>query len=275
MLASVLAALLLSVMGLVFLYGGEAAIAQEGVATAHVVSAPLPVQAAAPFKKARKMQEGEPFGIALSEGSQASEIQDKAVKAEPAPVVKTGALITVTKIEKKAISDGEDEPSGDDTLSRARKAAQKGAWDTALKLYGTILQKDPKNQAALQGKVSILSHRGHDEDLEALDVLVEKNPSMAMAHAARARILVRQKDTLEALAAWQKAVALEPKNKDYRLGLAILNDKLGRQAEALKLYRTIPEPLPHEAQRRLDYLASHEESLLSSGDGESENESEE
>ncbi len=265
---SVLGALLFGVIGMLSLSGGEVAVAKEGGFKPNVVPVSLPVKASVPLKNARKMQEDEPLGIALSEGSQSSEVQDKTVRAAPAPVAKTGVLIAVTRAEKK-VENSEDEAGGD-MLSRARKAAQKGAWDTALKLYSTILKKDPHNQAALQGTVAVLSQRGGDEDLEALDALAEKAPSMASLHAARARILVRQKDTIEALTAWQQAVALDPKNKDYRLGLAILNDKLGRQSEALKLYRAIPKPLPPEAQRRLDYLASHEAS--SSMDNASESE---
>lgn len=264
---SVLAAFLFGVMSLLSLYGGEVAVAKEGMGP-QVALVALPVKASVPLKNARKMQEDEPLGIALSEGSQSSEIQDQAARVTAAPIAKKSVLIAVTKAEKKAEKDEDD--AGGDPLSRARQAAQKGSWDTALKLYGMVLKKDPKNQAALQGKVAVLSQRGGDEDLEALDALAEKAPSMASLHAARARILVRQKDTIEALTAWQKAVALDPQNKDYRLGLAILNDKLGRQSEALKLYRAIPKPLPPEAQRRLDYLASHEAS--SSVDGASESE---
>ncbi|MFA6279647.1 MAG: tetratricopeptide repeat protein [Bdellovibrionales bacterium] len=274
---SALVALLFVVIGVLAFYGGEAVAAKENLSKRQV-AATLVQKSPPTSKKARKMQEGEPLGIALSEGSQDSEVQDKPVKAAPATATKSGATIVVTKVEKKSASseDSEDVERGSgDTLSLARKATQDGAWDKAIKLYGVILKKEPKNQAALQGKVFALSQRGRDEDLDVLDGIAEKNPSLAAVHAARARILVRQKDTMEALTAWQKAVALDPKNKDCRLGLAILNDKLGRQDEALKLYRAIPKPLPPEAQRRLDYLASHEASAPSSADDAGERDTDE
>ena len=72
-------------------------------------------------------------------------------------------------------------------------------------------------------KIAALEASGTDEALEALDDMAEAQPQSPAVHAARAKILVRQKDTVEALEAWKRALALDPQNEAYKSGLAKLN----------------------------------------------------
>ncbi|HAX91808.1 MAG TPA: hypothetical protein DCY07_06335 [Rhodospirillaceae bacterium] len=197
------------------------------------------------LKNTRKIRAEEPLGITLSADSGESDPNDMME-----PVVAEGEAVAAPQ-ERQA-------ERGEDSYARAKKAAISGDWERALENYDVVLKYNSANKAALQGKIYVLEQRGQEGDMVALDRIVAAHPAIASAHAARAHILTRQQKTLESLHAWEKAVALEPTNRSYRLGLAILNDKLGREAAALDLYRSLPKPLPSEAQRRLDYLASHQ-----------------
>lgn len=143
----------------------------------------------------------------------------------------------------------------DADMARADTLVETKEWKEALAVYNKILKKDKNNMEALHGKVYVLEKRGAEDALDGLDALADRYPNAAFVHAARARILVRQNDTLEALKAWEKAVRLDPKNEDYKLGLAVLNDRLGRDADALRLYKQLAKPLPADAQKRVDYLS--------------------
>lgn len=139
-------------------------------------------------------------------------------------------------------------------LEEAQYALEVSAWSKALKVYIRILNGNPSHQAALKGKIYALSQRGSDSDLIELERLVYKWPEKSSLHAGRALILAKQKRMTESLAAWARAYRLAPRHKGYGLGLAVTYDKLGRDREALKIYRSIPKPLSMGAQRRLDYL---------------------
>lgn len=279
-------------------YSGSGAVAKDApVSSQQTVTSSK--NASAPTKRYRKTDDNEPSGISLSAESLAFDVgkdqgrgktkrakvatQTTEPEAESLPVVqsKSGAKIVVTKekpAKRKASAKERRVPSGelDKSVEPAKDAVAAKDWGRAIAAYNQVLKKDSKNQAALKGKIYALEQRGGDDDLDALDEIAERNPKMASVHAARARILVRQKDTMEALTAWKKAVSLEPQNKDYKLGLAILNDKLGRADEALKLYRQVPKPLSPDVQKRLDYLSSQNPSKASpSKSSQTDNESDE
>ncbi len=197
-------------------------------------------------------------GINLPIESKATEVKEedyaRPAKKEPKEIPEKEKL-SKPKIVMKV---NEDKPRPETSeIAKAEALLEKGDWKASLALYNKILAKDKNNKEALKGKVFLLEKRGSEEALDALDGLADRYPAVALIHAARARILTGQNDTLEALKAWERAVNLDPKNSDYRLGLAVLNDKMGNEAEALRLYRQLPRPLPSDAQRRMDYLASH------------------
>lgn len=139
-------------------------------------------------------------------------------------------------------------------FEKASHAIESGAWDKALAIYQKVLERDPQNKQAMAGKIFVLGLRGHDEDLIALEQFSIDTPYNPKIHAARARILAKQKNIMESLAAWKRAYKLAPRNKDFGLGLAVTLDRLGRNEEALQLYKRLPKPLPIDVQRRLNFL---------------------
>jgi len=213
-------------------------------------------------KGARKTYDGEPMGIALSvNGGDVVEQESGKVSSPSVDARDEGATQKKVNEVKKVVPSAAVVVKKDDQKAKPSKTDQGNLvknYGDSIKRYKQALKKNKKDKEALAGLVLSLQQRGSDADLEALEDLAERHPSFAPVHAARAHILIRQKDTLMALAAWQKAVVLDPGNRDYRLGLAILNDQLERFAEAIKFYQAVPAPLPPEAQARLDYLIERE-----------------
>lgn len=191
-------------------------------------------------KSSRKTEMDEPSGITLSLDDNDTPVKTSTQKNKPEPRV----VVEETK------------PAEDDKgpLAEAAAAAKDKDWNRALALYSAALKKNKNDKDALLGKIYVLEQRGSDEDLETLDDMADKHAKEPTLHAARARILIRQNDTVEALAAWGRAVQLNPKNKDYRLGLAILNDRLGHDAEALRLYKEVPGKMSAEVKQRVAFL---------------------
>ncbi len=226
-----------------------------------------------PLKKSRKTEPSESMGISLSVESQDAEVRREdsprkssaaaskgkkkaAVKTEKA-AVKTA--VRTKKKEKSAKSRGslvvKKKAAGDPLFTEAERRIEAKDWKGAVGAYNKILKKEPRNKAALEGKVYALGQNGSDKALELLDDMAEKCSGFPSFHASRARILVRQNDTVEALAAWKRALELDPKNESYKLGLAVLTDRMGREAEALALYKDLRAPLSPETRKRRDYLS--------------------
>jgi len=204
-----------------------------------------------------KTQTTHESGIALSadsldpEAKVADDVRDMAATIKDAPAVTGhgGAASGLIVMEGSGATTST-------VLAEAAAATEVKDWRGALAAYDAVLASDQDNRDALLGKIFVLETRGTDDDLEALTALADALPKMAAVYAAKARLFVRRKEMPDALNAWQRAVECDPKNATYRFGLAILNDKMGRTEEALRLYREVPAPLPPEVKRRADYLAA-------------------
>lgn len=226
-----------------------------------------------PGHTSRRAAPEEPAGINLSIASREAEEKEDALSArQAAKAARVSAKKAVAEnqkeeppkivVKKKEIKpkiemEIKEKPGPFDAdMARADTLIDVKDWKGAYAVYRKILEKDRGNKAALQGAVFVLEKRSAEDAIDGLDFLTERYPDEATLHAARARILVRQNDTLEALKAWERAVRLDSKNNDYRLGLAVLNDRLGNEEEALRLYKQLPKPLSVETKKRIDYLSN-------------------
>jgi len=218
-------------------------------------------------REARRADDGDALGIELPEEALIAEIKDQAKvrklaeKIKDAPAVTAGAAPAVAVRPSLApksfvvVENSAESLTKRTAFVQAVAAIGKKDWDAALKAYAKVLAFDSDDQDALQGTIFVHEQRGRPDDLTALEGMIKKNPSCAALYAARARIYARTKQTDLALRAWQRAVDLDPQNTDYKLGLAILYDRMGKRDEALQAYHAVPVPLPDEAQKRLDYLS--------------------
>lgn len=80
-------------------------------------------------------------------------------------------------------------PSVEETLAEADKAASRGDVQTAMEIYGGILQQDQQNAAALAGVAGIYVDNGDIDRASAiLDSVAEKDKDNAAIAGVRARI---------------------------------------------------------------------------------------
>lgn len=115
-------------------------------------------------------------------------------------------------------------------------------------------EEDTDNRRAAADKAETLER---SDNLEKLKNLATDYPEIAAVHAALARLEMRHGDDDAAMASWFKAMEIEPGNDDYRLGLAVLYDRMGQDKNALAQYRQVVAHTP-DVQRRMDYLAERQ-----------------
>jgi len=137
----------------------------------------------------------------------------------------------------------------------ARRLVKEGKYGEAITLYDKALEKDGNNQEAWAGKIYVLQQSGLPEALGELEKMAALRPFSAPVFAAKAHILSREKRSGEAVDSWRRALELEPSNKKYILGLAVLYDHMGKTAEALDAYGKMPSPLPRAVRERMEYLS--------------------
>lgn len=155
-----------------------------------------------------------------------------------------------------AAEEGED---GDDpiaALARAEDFVRAQEWGRARAYYDDVLERQPRNRRAFEGKIYALEQGDSPDALAEIQSMMEAYPTHARLYAAQARLLAHDGDFPAALAAWQKATELDRRNKSYRLGLAVTHDRLGHGDEALTWYRKAGRSdLPPDVRKRMDYLA--------------------
>ncbi len=181
-----------------------------------------------------------------------SELQDQ-IEDLPAMAENSekGASKNVT-----VVTESEPDENIEVLLSRAENAVKAEDWSGALGFYDVVLARQPKNRHALSGKIFVLEQGDSSNALDDIDAMLAVYPKEGQLYAARARLLTVNGDLNAALASWQKAAELDRRNRDYRLGIAVTQDRLGNEEEALTWYRKVSRAhLSAEAQRRMDYLA--------------------
>lgn len=223
-----------------------------------IVAAPMPVPAPPAKPTPAKQTATGPSSIVLSGGALALDGPEEETVAEVArqledlPPAKRSAV----KAKPSAHVVVEETTDIEQELAAARAAVAQGNDGAALRAYDRMLARNPANIAALKGKVYVLEQNGTASALAALQDIVAAHESFAPAQAALARMAARRGQMPVALSAWQRAVALDPANRDYRLSLAILYDQSGEGDKALSLYRQLPQPLPETVRKRIEFLSS-------------------
>lgn len=157
-------------------------------------------------------------------------------------------------------------------LDRAREAEDEQEWTEALANYNKALLIDAENIEAQQGKIFALGRRAYPRDIDLLKEIAVENPDSAPTYIALAHAMAKREKLKEALAYWQQALALDPENRDYQTGLAILYDKMGKHELAIKAYRAVQQPVPAPVRQRLAFLQATVErqrhAVAETGEGE-------
>jgi len=122
------------------------------------------------------------------------------------------------------------------TFSQALALHQAGRLAEAEKIYGQILKVQPNHFDSLHLVGVIYAQRGsHVESVRQIDVALKINPKAAPAHNNRGIALQKLKRLDDALASYDKAIALKPDYAEaFNRGLALRG--LKRLEEALASY---------------------------------------
>lgn len=146
---------------------------------------------------------------------------------------------------------------GKDMLA-AQKALADKKYTLAIKRFDKILEKDAANLMALEGKAAALEKSHKNDNLAQLRQMALQHPENIVVLSSLGRLEAKKGDLKAALDLTQKVLAKKPHDTTLMLTVAVLLDRQGNNAEALRWYLKIPAPRPSSVQDRLDYLQSLE-----------------
>ena len=125
----------------------------------------------------------------------------------------------------------------DDLLSlhySAGENAAKGQNKLAIEQYRRVLQKDPKNQLALNNLAGLYQREGDPRALQTAEAAYKLDPESSVTADTLGWILVEQGKMTRGLELLQSAFTREPKNPEIRYHLAAAWAKSGDKASARK-----------------------------------------
>jgi len=139
-----------------------------------------------------------------------------------------------------------------------------GMEDAARGAYRKVLDVAPDHGGALANLQTLIGRRKPAVALRRLSELAEKHPDVSTIPAQKAGLLADTGSLDQAVKAMKQAVSLAPRNLNHRLNLAILNDRAGNRAAALKHYRAAlqlarstgqtPDMPVEQVKARVEYL---------------------
>jgi tetratricopeptide (TPR) repeat protein len=134
---------------------------------------------------------------------------------------------------------GKDESTG---LLLAGVHVAEGQREEAMKVYAEVLRQHPDSveacvflakATALGGKIS--------ESLKLLGNCKKKNPGISEYDVAIGQILYENKDIKGALISFKEAIKIEPQNERAVMAAGSVLEEMGKQSEALKIYKDLVE----------------------------------
>ncbi len=160
-------------------------------------------------------------------------------------LVLTGKHAEALRDLDRAIALGDDE-RGSAHLARGMAQQALGDLDAALSSYDTAIERDSSNVSARLRRFQIYSEQEDWErcqiDADALLASAPDSPSMLLAHA---RLCVRNERRKDAMAAYDRLIALDPKSADAyneRADLySIKGDTGAARADRAKAYELAPD----------------------------------
>ncbi|MFN2387307.1 MAG: sulfatase-like hydrolase/transferase [Thermoanaerobaculia bacterium] len=123
--------------------------------------------------------------------------------------------------------------------------ADAGRFDEALRVFGRILQADPREAITLQNQgIALLKKGDAASALASFDRALAINGKLPRALNARGVALAGTGKAAEALASWQRAVELDPRQYDALLNIGIVAGRTGNRALASEALRRFVATAP-------------------------------
>jgi len=221
-----------------------------------------PAPPAAPASRAASGSRGAPEAPAADAQSAAASVMAAAAAPsapENAPAMSPAAL---------EISTAQRPPQVDETTAAAYAAYRAGDLEEAASLYGKLLEREPRNRAALLGEAAIALRRGeaaeaferyrrvlryYPADATANAAVLELQgyggdaesqlkhrlvsaPESAYLHFVLGNLYARSGRWREAEQAYFEAVRLQPENPEFAFNLAVSLDRLDQGVAARRYY---------------------------------------
>jgi tetratricopeptide (TPR) repeat protein len=127
-----------------------------------------------------------------------------------------------------------------------RALGASGNWDLASEAFRNAITVSADYAEAWAWLGEAKQQQGQEGSIEIQRGL-ELNPGSAMLQSLYGLYLQRQKQPKKALAAFQKAAALEPENPGWQIALGGASEQTGDLVTALKYYQRAVELSPNEA----------------------------
>jgi putative thioredoxin len=122
-----------------------------------------------------------------------------------------------------------------DLLAEAKAAFEEGDHQTALQLFGTLVQQEPENAEAFAGAARCLMALGEEE--QALQV-IESVPAKLKDHAEIASVrsalelAAEGREARAKLAEFESRLAADPDDHEARIDLAVALNSMNERAQA-------------------------------------------
>jgi len=132
------------------------------------------------------------------------------------------------------------EPSSRDAMFGLATAYHKNnQFEQARAIYTDILRVDPSNKEALNNFLVLVAEEAPEDALIELEKLERINSDFSPIAAQIAMINLKLGNPEKAARYLRRAILLSPENISYKYNLAITYDKLGKDEQAVQLYRQI------------------------------------
>ncbi len=126
----------------------------------------------------------------------------------------------------------------DALLGAAAVAVANGNYQAAVKYYQRQLDREPQDDFAHAGLLSIASREGATPGLlSEVNILLQEKPSAAHLHFLKGALFAKQQRWPAAQEAFFRAWSIDSERADYTYNLAISLDHLRQYQEALRFYR--------------------------------------
>jgi Flp pilus assembly protein TadD len=160
--------------------------------------------------------------------------------------LRKGGAATVPKAPPQAVAGARE------LLRRAQAQQRSGRLGEAQRLYQQVLERQPREPAALFGLGQVLGRLGDPErGVTLLRRAVEQDPRSAEYHAHLASQLAQTRSPDEALRAATRAIALDRANVLAHYTVAMCHERANRIEEAIAAIERALQLAPHDANARI------------------------
>lgn len=181
------------------------------------------------------------------------------IKVVLAMVVVAFVGISIIPLFDTAVQQNQPSTEATPAVSQTGVAEQKSKLEQEARSYEVVLQREPKNQTALQGLAQVQIQL---DDLKGAIATIEKltqlYPEQTQYHLVLGQVYAEQKNYDAAIAAYDRAI--ETDKQDFRpvLSKAIIVQQQGKTEQAKSLFQNAATLAPSQYKEKINQLATQQ-----------------